>query len=467
MSRLRVLVASSEVYGYAKVGGLGDVAYSLPRALKRLGIDARIIAPMHKPRGRIIKEIDVTMGDKKIKAQIRLSRIGDVPLYLIEGGGYFPRENVYGYVDDFERYVFFSKAIVEFIKNYNTWRPDILHANDWHTGLVAAFVKQEGLNVKTIFTIHNLGYQGDVESSYSPILNLQKDVLEKIIHNGRINPIKSGLIFSDIVNTVSKTYAKEIQTPEFGFGLDNVLKSIKDKLFGILNGIDYNVWNPAKDKFIYVKYNVKSLEKKIENKKMLAKELGFKYKESIPLVGIVSRLAYQKGIDVFLQAIESFLEQKSLQLVVLGTGEKNIEDMAKRLAESYPNDVAIALRYDEVLAHKIYAASDIFAVPSRYEPCGLTQMIAMRYGSVPIVRNTGGLADTVIDVEEDPNKARGFKFQKMDVEEVISTIKRALNTYYNDKKLWTTLQKNGMTADFSWKHSAKEYLRLYKKALGI
>jgi len=466
MSRLKVLLASSEVYGYAKVGGLGDVAYSLPRALRRLGVDARIIAPMHKPQGRVIKEVEVTMGEEKIKAQIRLARVGNVPLYLVEGGGYFPRESVYGYSDDFNRYVFFSKAIVEFIKSYEAWKPEIVHTNDWHTGLVAAFIKEENLNVRTIFTIHNLGYQGDVDSSYSDILNLQKDTLEKIIHNGRINPMKAGLIFSDIVNTVSKTYANEIQTPELGFGLDGALRSIRDKLFGILNGIDYNVWNPARDKFIYVKYNVRNLEKKKENKKMLIKELGLEYREDVPLVGIVSRLAYQKGIDVFLKAVEGFLEQRSLQLVILGTGEKNIEDMAKSLAESYPKDAAIALRYDEVMAHKIYAASDIFAVPSRYEPCGLTQMIAMRYGSVPIVRNTGGLADTVIDVREDPSKARGFKFQNIDVEEVKSTIERALDVYYNDKELWLTLQKNGMTADFSWKHSAKEYIKLYEKARG-
>jgi len=465
MSRLNVLLASSEVYGYAKVGGLGDVAFSLPRALRRLGVDARIIAPMHKPCGRVIKEVEVDMGEEKIKARIRLSRVGRVPLYLVEGGGFFPRENVYGYDDDFNRYVFFSKAIVEFIRSYETWKPAILHTNDWHTGLVSAYVKEEGLNVRTVFTIHNLGYQGDVDPSHSKILGLSKEVIEKIMHNGRINPLKAGLIFSDIVNTVSKTYANEIQTPEFGFGLDGVLRCIKDKLYGILNGIDYNVWNPARDKFIYVKYNVRSIEKKKENKKMLIKELRLEDRGDVPLVGIVSRLAYQKGIDVFLEAVKDFLEQRVLQLVVLGTGERNVEEMAKRLSELYPKDTTTALRYDEALAHKIYAASDIFAVPSRYEPCGLTQMIAMKYGSVPLVRNTGGLADTVIDIKEDPKNARGFKFQNMGVEDIKSTIERALDAYYNNKEVWLNLQKNGMTADFSWRHSAKEYIKLYNRAL--
>ncbi|RLF67783.1 MAG: glycogen synthase GlgA [Thermoplasmata archaeon] len=464
MSRLKVLLASSEVYGFAKVGGLGDVAYALPKALRSIGVDARIIAPMHRKKGRKVGTINVKLGKRDVQAEIYLSRVNSVPLYLVGGGGYFPRDRVYGYEDDFERYLFFSKAIVEFLRRYNFWKPNILHLNDWHTGLTAAYVKSEGLPIKTLFTIHNLGYQGDVDTSKLNLLNLKEDITDLIIHNNRINPMKAGIVLSDAVNTVSVKYSKEIQTSEFGFGLDSVLREIKDKLYGIINGIDYSVWNPIRDPYIYRKYSTKTLERKEENKKMLSSEMKIKPSDR-PLIGIVSRLTHQKGIDVFLEAIEEFLEDRTVSLVLLGTGEGYIENKAKAICDEFSDVVGISIKYDEVLAHKIYAGSDMFAVPSRYEPCGLTQMIAMRYGSVPIVRNTGGLSDTVIDPNENKNCARGFKFESLDVEAIKKALSRAIDVYENDREYWKILQLNGMRADFSWRGSARKYLALYKRLL--
>ncbi len=452
----KVLLAAAEAFPIAKVGGLGDVAYALPKALRSLGVDVRVIIPRHKELGKEIWKSEVEMGKERIEAVFYEEEIDGVKFYLVgDSAGKMFGEGipVYGERDE-ERYIFFSKAIVEFCKGYN-WRPEVLHLNDWHTALASPLLRREG-GPKTVFTIHNLGYQGEIDQKYFEKIGF-KD--EKLLHNGKINLMKGAIIYSDGITTVSPTYAKEIQTEEYGFGLHEVLRENSAKLKGILNGIDYDVWNPEKDKHIYQNYSAETIDSKEKNKEKLLEEEGIS-SEGL-LIGIVSRLAYQKGIDVFLDAVDPIIKEGKASLIVLGTGEKEIEEKVRELERKYEGKVKAEIKYSEDLAHKIYAGVDLFAVPSRYEPCGLTQMIAMHYGTVPLVRNTGGLADTVISPEESREKARGFKVYSMDPKEFEKRTREAIEVYEKNEEYWRKMQLNGMRADFSWKKSAREYLEFY------
>jgi len=446
-NKLKILIAATEVTPIAKVGGLGDVIGALPKALNTLGLDARVIIPFYGAIDRNKYKIKLIEQNIKIGGEtINLWRTNlpdsAVPVYLIEHG-FFNGQEIYSTAlanapTDTKKYLFFANAILRGLKAIN-FKPNIIHLNDWPTAAVAGLLKTDYRNdkffkqVKTLYTIHNLAHQGPA---------------------GPINYMAEGILKSGLVSTVSPTYSREILTKEFGAGLEKTLAKRKNQLFGVLNAIDTDFFNPATDKFIQKNYSLKNLEKKSENKLFLQKELGWPQDKKTALVGLVTRFVWQKGIELI---TEKFSEL-NCQFVFLGTGEKKYEDALLNLARKYPNKFKVLIKFDEKLAHEIYAGSDIFLVPSRFEPCGLTQMIALRYGSVPIVRATGGLKDTV-------NSQVGFTFKKFDAEEFFNILKKSLNIYYEKPRIWQRLQLNGLTQDFSWDKPAKEYLKLYKKLL--
>jgi starch synthase len=454
---MKVLFLSSEVAPFAKTGGLADVAGTLPSILANKGLKIIIIMP--KYRG--------------IKGE--QSKLGKAKVYFVENDAYFDREYLYGgpqgdYVDNLKRFAFYCRQTLQLTKKIN-FRPDIIHCNDWQTALIPIYLKtiekQDAFfeDSKTIFTIHNLAYQGLFPSVQLPLTGLSNDVLGNgaLEYYGKINLMKGGLIFSDILSTVSPTYAREIQTKEYGCGLEKILFKRRKDLFGILNGIDYSDWNPETDKYIYENYSIKTLSKKKNNKVALQKEIGLLIDKDKPLLGMISRLVHQKGLDLLIDIIEPLL-QKGIQFVLLGTGEKKYQNMFSSIAKKYNRCASINLKFDAVLANKIYTGVDIFLMPSRYEPCGLGQLISMKYGTIPVVRATGGLADTVIDFDENSKKGTGFTFKQPSSGDFLKAIQRALRLYQNQKK-WNNLMKRIMKLDFSWDKSSDRYIDLYKKTL--
>lgn len=468
-SKIKVLFLSAEVAPLAKVGGLGDVAGALPKALASLGVDIRICLPgyglidrVKYPAEKIIKELAVPAENKKEDKteiiDVWLANLPGtkIPVYLIEHG-FFSSKNIYAgdrliigdkytrQADDLKRFSFFTRAALEAAKKIN-FKPDIVHANDWHTALAADFIKtlnrQNDFFSKTkiLYTIHNLANQGITGSK---------------------NYMAEGILKADLINTVSPTYAKEILTKKYGAGLEKILKKRKADLYGILNGIDTDFFNPAADGFIKEKYSLKTLEKKSANKLGLQKRLGLKQDKNTALAGLVTRFVWQKGIELITEKFSGL----NCQFVFLGSGEKRYEEYLSGLAKKYPDKFKVLIRFDEKLAHEIYAASDIFLVPSRFEPCGLTQMIAMRYGAVPLVRAIGGLADTVAPLIKGARgiKPTGFTFKKYSGAELYKTLNKALAVFYKNKARWRRLKINGLKQNFSWDEPARQYLKLYKE----
>lgn len=479
---MKVLIASPEVFPFVKTGGLADVTGSLPKALNRLGIEARVILPKHK----LIEEQSFPMKYKNHKFMCPVSQMyveGEVvetefdgiTTYLIEKDEYYYRDYLYStpdgdYLDNAERFAFFSKAVLEAIK-ITGYIPDVLHCNDWETALAPVFLRTTYAddkvlkNMATLFTIHNLGYQGIFWHYDMNILNIgweyfTPDYLE---FYGKINFLKGGIVFSDIINTVSKQYSEEIQTPEFGHGLDGILRTRKKDLYGIVNGIDYDQWNPEKDTFIPVNFGPDSIENKKKCKSALQKAFGLPVKDDIPLIATISRLADQKGFDLISSALENMLA-KGVQYVVLGTGERKYHELLAALAEKHNKSFGIHIAYNNQLAHLIEAGADMFLLPSKYEPCGLNQLYSLQYGTVPVVRGVGGLEDTIVDFTAYPERGTGFKFYEYEDEALLEAVERALSAYKN-KKLWVSIMKRGMEADFSWEASAREYIKLYEKAI--
>ncbi|MFA5359909.1 MAG: glycogen/starch synthase [Patescibacteria group bacterium] len=446
-NKLKILITASEVTPIAKVGGLGDVIGALPKALNKLNLDARIILPFY---GMIDKnKYKIKLIKKNIKIGVESANLwqtnlpnSNTPVYLIENN-FFKDKTIYSNTladgkKDIDKFAFFSQALLENIKAIN-FLPDIIHLNDWHVATVATLLKTKYKNdqffkqIKTLYTIHNLANQGVTENK---------------------NYMAEGILNSNIITTVSPTYAKEILTKEYGAGLEKLLQKRKNNLYGILNGIDIDFFNPTTDNLISQKYSLKNLDKKIDNKLALQKQLDLPVNKNLALIGLVTRFVGQKGIELITEKFSKL----NCQFVFLGTGEKKYEDALLNLGKKYPNNFKAIIKFDEKLAHLIYAGSDIFLVPSRFEPCGLTQMIAMRYGAVPIVRETGGLKDTV-------NNQVGFTFKKFNPTDFYKILERALTIYYRQPKTWRQLQLNGMEQNFSWNKSAKEYLKLYKKLL--
>lgn len=488
---LNVLFLSSEVEPFAKTGGLADVSGSLPQTIKHFDHEIRIMMPCYgsinqrtaKLHEMIrLKDVPVPVGDRTYLATVKSSIITNngskLQIYFIGNQELFSRPGLYvdpttqqDYNDNDERFIFFCRGVLEVLKIMG-WQPDIIHCNDWQTGLVPVYLKTTYRgdpfykDTKTVFTIHNMAYQGVFPISTFPKTSLPMEMLSEngIVAYGNLNMMKSGLMFADALTTVSERYAKEIQcSSEFGYGLQDVVSMRKKDLVGIINGIDYSVWNPAVDEIIPHRYDSKTVDVKLENKKELLASVGLPFNESTPLIGIISRLADQKGFDL-IGVILGQMMKMDLQLVILGTGERRYHDMLERARHTFPERIAIHLAFNNELAHLIEAGSDMFLMPSRYEPCGLNQLYSLKYGTVPIVRATGGLDDTIEQVDPSTGSGTGFKFTKYDSGELLSTIQGALQLF-KDHTLWRKVVKNGMGKDFSWESSAKKYIHLYRSVL--
>lgn len=458
---MKILQVASEVVPFAKTGGLADVAGALPQVLEELGEEVIVAMPRYK----CISESKFKI--QRIKEDISCSCIGkNTKVYFIEKDEYFNRDGLYqdkaaDYKDNLDRFSYYCKRTLELLKEIN-FNPDIIHLHDWQASLIPVylktlFAKDPFYNkIRTILTIHNIGYQGIFQSEDFPKLGLDWSIfnIEGLEFYGKICLLKGGIQFSDIINTVSPTYSKEIQTKEFGFGLEGVLKQRSTSVFGILNGLDYSIWNPQTDRYIAKNYSFKSMQDKSKNKEDLQEYCNLPRKQGIPLFGIVSRLAEQKGFDILADGIKSVCKM-SLQLVILGAGDLRYHSALQELTKKYPKVISAHLKFDDTLAHKIYAGSDIFLMPSKYEPCGLGQMISLRYGTIPLVFKTGGLADTV-------NEKNGFVFEHYSKDELIKAMKKA-RTAFKDKEKWNALIHTAMKCNFSWQESARKYIELYER----
>ncbi|MFH1867437.1 MAG: glycogen synthase GlgA [Candidatus Omnitrophota bacterium] len=456
---MKILFCSSEVVPFAKTGGLADVAGALPMALENQGHEVRITIPKYK----------------MVKEQKDIATIGkNIKVHFIKNNRLYMRDGIYGdqkgdYPDNLERFAYYCRETLELMKREG-FKPDIIHGNDWQTGLMPVYLKTIYKDdpffkeTKTVLTIHNLAYTGSFEKKQWQKTGLDESLfsVDGLEYYGKFSLLKGGLIFSDILTTVSPTYAKEIQTEEFGCGMEGILRRRSEDLYGVLNGIDYSLWDPAVDKLIYKNYSAKSIEGKLINKQKLISEMGMKLqKKDSPLIGTVGRLAGQKGYNILADIIDE-LCSLDIGFVLLGTGEEKIHKTFEQIAKKYKKKVSINLRFDASLAQKIYAASDMFLMPSRYEPCGLGQLICFKYATVPVVRKTGGLADTVFEFNKKTQEGNGFVFDKFDSMELLKTVKRAL-VLYTDKPKWNKLIKKIAGYDYSWNKSAVEYSRLYKK----
>jgi starch synthase len=437
---LKVLIVASEVSPYAKSGGLGDVTGSLPKALKAAGVDVRVVFPKYRTikedylrSCEYISSFDVTLDWRVQKADIFTINSAEVPTYMIGNDYYFGRGGYYGYGDDNERFAFFCKASIEFL-DYIDFIPDVIHCNDWQTGPISIYVKdvyskiKYFSDIKTLYTIHNIQYQGIFGRDTLRMMDLNDGyyVDDKMEFHNMVNYMKAGLLYSDMVTTVSETYAKEIQTPQYAYGLEGVLQCRSQYLRGIVNGIDYSLNDPATSTKIYKNFDVNSIENKAQNKAALQQELGLPVREDVPMLAIISRLVDQKGINLVLQAANELLF-KDVQLVVLGTGDSHYEGIFKDLGYRYPDKVSANILFDDTLAQKVYASSDIFLMPSLFEPCGLGQLFAMSYGTIPVARATGGLVDTVKHYNYETGEGTGFLFNDYDCGGLMWGINEALN----------------------------------------
>ncbi len=485
-SKMNILFVSSEVFPFAKTGGLADVSGALPIALKELGHDVRIFMPRYRQisdRKFVLRDVirlqnlSIEMGGKTYVFDIKSAFLPNtkVQVYFLDYKPFFDRDGLYvdpetgkDYPDNAERFALFSKAAIE-ILNILHWHADVIHCNDWQSALAPTFLKTIYADdpfyqsVHSLLTIHNIGYQGNFPDDVLPKIDLPADLFYPtgpLEFFGKVSFLKAGLSFADKINAVSPTYAREIQeSPEYGMGMEGVLKSRSKDLVGILNGVDYSVWDPSVDELIPVKYSIKNLDAKNENKKALLTELGLPVDEAIPVIGSISRLADQKGFDLVVEAFDKLMAT-GVVYVLLGTGDLKYHEVFEKLQKKYPEKFSANLRFDNRLAHMIEAGADMFLMPSRYEPCGLNQMYSLRYGTIPIVRKTGGLADTVVDFRPDSQEGTGFLFEEYSAEALLGAVQRALEVF-PDKKTWRHLQKLAMKQDFSWKASAREYLKLY------
>ena len=472
----KILFVTSEAHPLIKTGGLADVSGSLPKALAELGVDVRLIMPNYqaiKTTEEIyykstvrVNNTDANILETRLPGTKVIVWLVDCPEFFDFPGNPYVDEQGNAWANSAERFALFCRIAVEVAMNrgYLDWAPDIIHCNDWQSGLVPALLSLEASRPATVFTIHNMAYQGLFPKTTKVSLNLPKPLWnpDGIEFNGMLSFIKGGLAYADRITTVSPTYAREIQTAEFGYGLEGLLSHRNDVLIGIINGIDADQWNPETDPNISEHYDISTLNKKQLNKTALQNKLSLPVDNNIPVFALVSRLVEQKGIDLLLECLPEMLTLP-LQFVLLGSGEKRFEQQLSLFAETYPDKIAITIGYDEALAHLLEAGADIFLMPSRFEPCGLNQLYSQRYGTVPLVRKTGGLADTVIDALPETlgnNTATGFVFNEATSGTLMETIKRAL-IVYSQPKTWKQLQTSGMQKDYSWNKSAKEYMALY------
>ncbi len=488
MERLNILMASPEAVPYVKTGGLADVTGALPSALAELGCEVKVIIPLYKsidkkkfkitPYDGVAKNIEIKLGKNKFALKIFAAKAGSDGAQFIFVGcdKLFGREGIYldpetgkDYPDNDERYAFFGRAVLEIARAIN-FKPDVIHMHDWQAAMVAGYLTTLYTDdpffadSKTVFTIHNIGYQGHFKKTTFPKLGLP----EKLFDYGspfeyweHVNYLKIGLMTSDLITTVSETYAEEIRFGnEMGFGMEGILTERRDDLYGVLNGVDYDIWSPEKDSLIPFNFTADNPTNKAKNKAALMQLAGFADNgKRRPLIGVISRLADQKGFDL-IEKITEDLFTHDLQLVLLGTGDEKYHALFEALEELYPHKMKAFLQFDNKVAHLIEAGADMFLMPSLYEPCGLNQMYSLKYGTVPIVRETGGLADTIIDYTKNPKEGNGFTFKDYDADLLYDAIKRALQTF-DDPKTWQKIMLRGMTADHSWSASAGKYLEIF------
>ena len=476
---MKILLASSEVYPFSKTGGLADMVGALAAALANDGHEARVVTPLYRglrekfpAMRRVDWEFNLPLGGKFVSGQLwELDFAPRLKIYFIEEPGYFDRAGIYlenniSYPDNAERYIFFSKCVAH-LARYLPWRPEVVHVHDWQTGLVPALIlqgKREGWGnaPTTCLTIHNLAYQGVFPKTKFPLTNLAPDFFTPAGAEffTFLNCLKAGIAFADILTTVSPRYAREITTEEFGCGLDGFLRLHASKTTGILNGVDYGEWNTEKNRHLFSPYSVARLAGKKINKAELQRLLALPVREKIPLFGTISRLAEQKGVDIQLAALEEMLVT-DIQFCLLGSGSPEFERGYRNLARRHPAKAAIRIGYDETLSHRIEAGCDFFLMPSRFEPCGLNQMYSLRYGTIPIVRATGGLDDSVVDFSESPAKANGIKFFDYSARALAKAIRKSI-AIYETPELLKKFRRNGMKADFSWESTVHHYLDAYK-----
>ncbi len=472
---MKVLFASSEAYPFAKSGGLADVAGALPKALRRRLIGCRVVMPLYgsipyelREKMQFICSITVPVAWRRQYCGIFEAHVDGVIYYFIDNQYYFKRDGLYGHYDDAERFAFFSRAVLEIIP-YIGFSPDVIHCNDWQTAMVPVylneFYKGDSLysDIKTVFTIHNIQYQGKYGAElYSDVLGLPFGRENLVEYDACVNLMKGAIQCADKVTTVSPTYAREILDPYYSHGLDGILKQFTYKLTGIVNGIDNDVFNPATDKAIYKNYSLDDMSGKAVNKASLQKDMGLPQREDVPLIGMVGRLVKHKGLDLVKHVFEELM-RADLQFVILGSGDWEFETFFHSMAQRYPDKVAVKLGFDANLAQKIYAGADMFLMPSNSEPCGLAQLVALRYGTIPIVRETGGLNDTITDSQS--GEGNGFTFANYNAHEMQNTIWRAL-AGFADKDGWDILRRRAMQCDNSWAASAGAYIGLYKELTG-
>ncbi len=480
---LKILFASSEIAPFAKTGGLADVSASLPAALASLGHQVVVVMPLY----RSVKEgqfkyqnhegyLNIPFRGKTERAQVYFSELNDnVRIYFVRRDEFFDRSALYGtpegdYPDNAERFIFFSQAELN-LNKLTDFHPDIVHCNDWQTGLVPVYLKtlykddSSFSGSRTVFTIHNLAYQGLFPDQSMAISGLPQELfsMEGLEYYGKMNFLKGGIVFSDAITTVSEKYSQEIQTQEYGYGLEGVLRNRATDIHGILNGVDYKEWSPENDVHLAANYDLNDLSGKRKCKLDLLEFFGLDGSENAPLIAIISRLAAQKGFDVLAGAVEELIGL-GVSLVLLGTGDKTYEKQFAELGVRHRKHFGVKIAFDNALAHKIEAGADMFLMPSRYEPCGLNQMYSMRYGTIPVVRATGGLDDTIKEFDTKSGKGNGFKFAEYSSGALVEAVKRALGVY-EKREAWLGLVKNAMKEDFSWNRSALRYEKVYRQVL--
>lgn len=477
---MHIAFAASECVPFSKTGGLADVIGALPGALAALGHKVTVYLPRYKETAlthpqEMVRSITIPFDDRfRFCSIVSGGTRAGVQFYFVEYSPYFDREGLYGnptgdYPDNAERYALFSRAVIEASKILGV--PDVFHCHDWQSALIPVLLRSQYgddpafADTATVFTIHNVGYQGVFAPDTLPLLDLSWDLftISKMEFFGQVNFLKGALAYADFVTTVSRKYSHEIQTAEFGFGLDGVLRDRSATVTGILNGVDYDEWSPEKDKFIAARYSAQDLSGKTQCKHDLLASFGVTdADEKLPVIGIISRFASQKGFDLIAQIMER-LAREEMIVTVLGSGDKHYEQMFLNLNKRFPKKIIVKVAYDNSIAHKIEAGSDMFLMPSRYEPCGLNQIYSLKYGTVPIVRATGGLDDTIDPWDARTGKGTGFKFTEYNGELLLATIKDALRAF-RDQTSWQVLMRNGMAKDFSWNVSAKEYARVFERA---
>jgi starch synthase len=479
--KLKILYISAEVSPLAKTGGLADVAGSLPKALASLGHDVRVVMPKYKMIDagmRYCTDFPVQLGNKKETCIIRESSMeyrfngknGTLPVYFVDNYNYFDRDGIYCYMDDAERFTFFCKASIEMLPEIN-FKPDVIHCNDWHTGPVCMLLdeiyqnRDFYKNIATVYTVHNLEYQGNFSKELISLFNVGENVFtpEKVEFYGMFSFMKAGLVYADKINTVSQVYAKEIQTQQYGEKMEGILRKRRNDLFGIVNGIDYEKFDPSTDPVIYKNYSLDNFKAKKENKYALQKEMNLPVGD-VPVIGLISRLSGQKGLELVIEKMSEIMRNE-LQFVLLGMGDRYYENAFKDFRIKYPEKIGVYIGFNAELAQRIYAGSDMFLMPSRFEPCGLGQLISLRYGTIPIVRSTGGLAETIVDFNENKESGNGFSFKKFSPNEMYKAVERALRVYYEAPVIWESLVKRALASDFSWNKPALKYLDIYFLAL--